>query len=129
MQVIIKTRDLELKDLQFARLLKPYEDAGLVFDLPPGNAELEFLIDMVNDNTIESEMFEHLLNTTHPEMTPSELYHHLQRRDSHIPTLYFARMKNDRFHDIRKIQKHQELQSVLSVLSSRGIIEGVDHLL
>lgn len=129
MYVIIQTRELQLKDLQYARLLKPYLDADLVMELPPGRAEIEFLVDMVNDKTQESEMFEHLLTKTHPNMMPSEIYQHLKDRDDHIPTLYIANYVDDRFRAIRKVERHQELQSLLSVLASRGLVEGVDHLI
>lgn len=125
---ILKMRPLYLKDLQYARLLKPFEDANLV-DVIDESENLEFLIRLVNDKFEDSKDYIHVLTKTHDNMLPSEIYEHLVKRDDYIPTLYSAYVKDGKYSRIQKITRYQDLQAAIARSQSRGDIEDSTKLL
>ena len=55
---IILTRPLTLKELAFGRLIKPFEDKGLVEELSRDkDKQLEFFISMIRDHSVEHKHF------------------------------------------------------------------------
>lgn len=85
---IVKIRPLTMRELNDARLLKPFEDKGLVKALPKGLPELRFLSQLLSGSDPGQKDFSDILNKTHTGMTPTEIYNHLVARDEYIPTLY-----------------------------------------
>lgn len=126
---IILTRPLTLKELAFGRLIKPFEDKGMVEELSRDrDKQLEFFISMIRDHSIEHKHFEHILTETYPGMTVTECYQHLDRRDEYIPPIYVVKVdENGRYYHFRKAQKHRELEALVKTLHDRNILSVRDH--
>ena len=126
---IILTRPLTLKELAFGRLLKPFEDKGLVEELSRDkDKQLEFFISMIRDHSVEHKHFEHILTETYPGMTVTECYQHLDRRDEYIPPIYVVKVdENGKYYHFRKAQKHRELEALIKTLHERNIISVREH--
>lgn len=130
MYKIIQTRPFEMKELEYGRLLKPFEDANMVEYLENTvESNIEFLIKLILDHSIDHKHYEHILQHTHSKMTIEEIYRHLTLRDSYIPTLYIVNDKSGIYSNFRIPKNKRDLESILKTLKSREIIDVPDRLL
>lgn len=129
--MLIRTRALGLKDLTYARLLKPYEDGGHVYDLPRNKGiELSLVNDIVSSHVFNTVGFSNVLADSSKRVIPSQLYQHLHQRDNWIPTLLVANYHpNGHFTRVESITDYHQLQSLLGTLHSRGVIADTRNLL
>lgn len=127
---IIKFREFRVTDLQFVRLIKPFEDAGLVETLPNDpQTEIELLSDVCTDQ-VDHYHFSHILTKESSVETPSTVYKHIHERDDMIPTLWaYHKNKQGKRTNITGIKTYHELQALLGVAADRGYVKDADHLL
>lgn len=120
---IIRFRPLELKYLQLARLLKPFEDAGVVEDFSNNpTKELELILKIYNDESAKSHYhFDHILDNGDSQETPETLFDHLHYRDETWPSLiyYFDRGEGQAPTDFHGITNHYQLQTILRMAQNR----------
>ena len=77
MKKIIRFRPLEWKDLKYAKIIKPFEDLGLVEDFSTDDnlSELcELICDVSKDYHKNHYRFDHLLHSPRSNETPSTLF-------------------------------------------------------
>ena len=121
---IIRFRPLELKDLQLARLLKPFEDAGVVEDFVHNpTKELDLILKIYNDESSKSHYhFDHILDNGDSQETPETLFDHLHYRDETWPSLiyYFDRGEGQAPTDFHGITNHYQLQTILRMAQNRN---------
>lgn len=126
---IIRFRPLQFKDVQYAKLIKPFEDAGLVEDMTPDvQKDMELVFDVCNDSSTCHYHFGHVLNFEKSTETPSTLYQHIHNRDEMLPTLWVYREDNGRKRKIEAIKSCYELQALLGVALNRGYITSSKQL-
>lgn len=128
---IIRTRALQLPDLKYARLLKPFEDSGLVYDLPQNSAcELALIYDLTMSRNTNETGYSNFLADPHQKMIPSDLYQDLHERKTTIPTLLIAYHTGSlHFRNFLAVRDYHQLQSLLGTLHSRGRIRDTRNLL
>lgn len=129
---IVRTRPLQLPDLKYARLLRPFEDSGFVYDLPKNSAnELGLIYDLIMSKSTNEVGYANFLFSGDQKTYPSKLYEDLHKRDPKvIPTLIIAYHKgNCHFKDFLAVRDYHQLQSLLGTLHSRGIIRNTRNLL
>lgn len=121
---IMRLQPFTIADLQYVKLIKPFEDANLVVELPSDQKnEMLFVLDVCTDKHQSHYRFNHfLINGGHSE-TPTTLYTHLQARDEAIPTLCWYRVDGNRKYDIRAIKDYHELQALLSYATEEGLVK------
>lgn len=114
---ILQFRDLSYKDIRFARMLKPFEDYGLVERVPKSAAfELGLLFNVLENNELPSFLGQDKLN-----ITPSEAFLHLHNRTDKIPLLVSCYKTEDgRYSQFNALLVHQDLQSLIILAKSRG---------
>lgn len=121
---IIRFRQLELKYLQLARLLKPFEDAGAVEDFGHNpTKELDLILKIYNDESAKSHYhFDHILENGDSQETPETLFDHLHYRDEKWPGLiyYFDRGEGKAPTDFHGITNHYQLQNILKMAQNRN---------
>lgn len=126
---IIRFRPLQFKDVQYAKLIKPFEDAGLVEDLAPDiKKDMELVFDVCNDCYSSHYHFGHVLNFEKSTETPSTLYHHIHNRDEMLPTLWAYKDDHGRKRDIKAIRSYQDLQALLNIALNRGYVTSSKRL-
>lgn len=127
---IIRFRDFTIKDLQFARLIKPFEDAGLVIDFSRNTkSEVELVYDICNDHDIPSYHFGHILLHESSHETPSTLFKHIHERDEILPTLCSYQFDGKHRKHIEAIRNYHQLQALLGIASERGFVSNASRLL
>lgn len=123
---IIRFRPLQFKDVKYAKLIKPFEDAGLVEDMAPDiQKDIELVFDVCSDSHNSHNIhyhFGHVLNFEKSTETPSTLYHHIHNRDEMLPTLWAYRDYNGRKRKIQAIKSCHELQALLNIALNRGYV-------
>ena len=121
---IIRFKPFGVKDLQFVKLINPFEDAGLVIDLPNDvKTEITLLQEICNDPNVCNYRYSHILTTPNNRETPSSLYQHIHDRDDALPILCAYNEKNGRRTDIHAIRTYHELQSILRVATEKGHVK------
>lgn len=126
---IIRFRPLQFKDVQYAKLIKPFEDAGLVEVRQPNiKDDLELVFDVCNDSSNCHYHFGHVLNFEKSTETPSTLFKHIYDRDSMLPTLWVYREDNGKKRKIEAIRSCHELQALLGVALNRGYVTSSKRL-
>lgn len=123
---IIQFRPFELKEgtLQFVKSIKPFEDAGLVYNLPNSiKEEMDLLYDVCNDFTTGHYGFSDILNCEKKTETPSTLFNHIHNRDETLPTLWAYREHKGKRTGFVTIRDYHQLQSLLSVATERGYVQ------
>lgn len=119
---IIRFRPLQLKHLQWARLLKPFEDAGVVQGfIPNPTSELDLVLKIFNDESAISHYhFDHILTDGSANETPETLYNHLHQLDDHWPNLIYYFDRDDGAPtDFHGISNHYQLQTILRMAQNR----------
>jgi len=116
MKKIIRFRPLEWKDLKYAKIIKPFEDQGLVEDFSENDdpSDLcELLCDVSKDYHKNHYHFDHLLHSTRSNESPSTLFLALQEKSDRLPTLWaYTEGKDGRRKNIHAIKDHRMLQSM-----------------
>lgn len=127
---IIRFRSFTIKDLQYVRLIKPFEDAGLVVDMSHNvKSEVELVYDICNDHDIPSYHFGHILLHENAKETPSTLFTHIHNRDKILPTLCSYRTDGHNRKHIEAIRNYHQLQALLGIASERGYVSNASKLL
>lgn len=124
MHKIVQLRPLTAKEIPYARALKPFEDEGLVDRLYDPIEQLEFLIDITKDTTIDSANFEHVLMKTHKDITPAEIYEHILLQDEYIPPLFIVFQLPNNYKNIYAIKTYKDIQKFVHIMHSKGVING-----
>lgn len=120
---IIRFRPLQFKDVQYAKLIKPFEDAGLVEDMAPDiQKDMELVFDVCSDSYNCHYHFGHVLNFEKSTETPSTLYQHIHNRDEMLPTLWAYLDDNGHKRKIKAIRSCHELQALLNIALNRGYV-------
>lgn len=127
---IIRFRPLEFKDTQFGRLLKPFEDAGLVdvFENTEINA-YQMVYDLCQNTNEAHYHFSHFLNVEKMTECPQTVYEHLLAKDETIPTLCSVWTSRTGKKSIYAIRDYHELQQILGYAVDRGLITNASRLL
>lgn len=129
---ILRMRDNTAKDVNFGKLLKPFEDAGLVdvFDHTP-ESEIELVCDICRDSrSYVHYHFDHILNNVRSSDSPSTLFKAIHNHSERIPMLISYRINKDNQRcDIRAIKNGYEMQSLLRVAAARGYVNDNDNSL
>lgn len=127
---ILRMRPFSVREVKYARYLKPFEDAGLVDDIDQNDAtELELLIQMINDHNHDEKDYNHLLVSTQPGMKPSDIYRALNLRSPIIPTLYIVDEKDGIYSRFIPIRNCNTLQTFLMVSESKALVRADKTLL
>ena len=126
---IIRFRPLQFKDVQYAKLIKPFEDAGLVEDMEPDiKKDMALVFDVCSDISDCHYHFGHVLNFERSTETPSTLYHHIHNRDEMLPTLWVYRDDDGYRRKIKAIRSCHELQALLNIALNRGYVTSSKRL-
>lgn len=127
---IIRFRPFGIKDLQYVRLIKPFEDAGLVIDFEHDiNHELDLIYDVCNDTAITNFHYDHLLLHSKSSETPSTLFTHIHNRDEQLPILWSYHEVNGTRVRIQAIKNYHDLQKLLGLAAHRGYVTDTERLL
>lgn len=118
MKKIIRFRPLEWSDLQYAKIIKPFEDMGLVEDFVQTDAEIvELVCDVTKDYNQNHYNFDHLLYRSKLKESPSTLFEALRENNDRLPTLWaYTLDQNGRRRNIHAIKNHYMLQSMAQSL-------------
>lgn len=129
MYKIVRAKPLDLTDISYGRLLQPFELAGLVDTIDSPGDILEFVVQIVNDQSNDSKNFDHVLLKTHSHMTPNELYDHLEYKDDYIPKLYMVITDpvTGHYSSIKAVKNYSQLQSFATTANGKGYIDA-DYL-
>lgn len=124
MKKIIRFRPLEWKDLKYAKIIKPFEDQGLVEDFSENDdlSDLcELICDVSKDHHKNHYHFDHLLNAPRSNESPSTLFVALQEKSDRLPTLWaYTEGKDGRRKNIHAIKDHRMLQSMAYALEKES---------
>lgn len=116
MKKIIRFRPLQWKDLKYAKIIKPFEDQGLVEDFSENDniSDLcELIFDVSKDHYKNHYHFDHLLHNPRSNESPSTLFLALQEKSDRLPTLWaYTEDKDGRRRNIHAIKDHRMLQSM-----------------
>lgn len=127
---ILRLRPFTVHDLQYVVLIKPFEDAKLVYEVERKRAsEIELVAAICNDNSMINEHFSHILMRASSRETPSSLYAHLHKRDETIPTLMVCSQRHGQLTRIQGIKNYHELQALLGLAVNRGYVKDAKGLL
>ena len=123
MKKIIRFRPLEWADLKYAKIIKPFEDLGLVEDfVQTDEAILELICDVTKDYNQSHYNFDHLLYRTRLKESPSTLFEALQKKNERLPTLWaYTEERDGKRKNIHAIKDHYMLQSMAQALNSESV--------
>lgn len=129
MYKIVRAKPLEITDIAYGRLVQPFELAGLDDTIDSPAEILEFVVQIVNDQSNDSKNFDHVLLKTHSNMTPSEIYDHLEYKDDYIPKLYMVITDPETGHysSIKAVTHYSQLQAFTTTANGKGYIDA-DYL-
>lgn len=117
---ILQLRDLTLRDIRFARMLKPFEDYHMV-EYVPHSAEKELGLIF---NAIQNRELAQFIGQDTLTMTPTQIFQHLHTRSQQIPLLISCyKDENGNYHQFTALKVHQDLQSLIITAKSRGWID------
>lgn len=126
MTKIIRFRPLceEWKNLNYAKVIKPFEDRGLVENFYETNLpELcELLCDVMTDHNNHHYKFDHLLRETRLNESPSTLFEALKEKSERLPDLWaYTEGVNGRKKNIYAITDPKMLQSLAYALGKESV--------
>ena len=90
MYQILQTRPFTLREASLARMMQPFELAGLVQQLDTTEKMLEFVITITKYHSNGCKNYEQYLTRTHDNMTPKEFFQLLTDNDVKVPTVFLA---------------------------------------
>lgn len=124
MKKIIQFRPLEWKDLKYAKIIKPFEDLGLVEDFSKNDnvSDLcELICDVSTDYQKNHYRFDHLLHHSKKDESPSTLFLAVKEKSDRLPSLWaYTEDKNGRRRNIHAIKDHRMLQSMAYALEKES---------
>lgn len=128
MYQILQTRPFTLREASLARMMQPFELAGLVQQLDTTEKMLEFVITITKYHSNGCKNYEQYLTRTHDNMTPKEFFQLLTDNDVKVPTVFLAIIDDEtgEYNYITKPET-QALQSFIHAANMKGYIDA-DYL-
>lgn len=105
-RVVVMTRELKLKELFYARMMKPVIEHHKVIKLDTPGKLLEFIISLCREDCYDQNFERYLVKKSQPNLTPSELFYLMLEQDDCIPPLYVANYENGRYSVIEKMNNN-----------------------
>lgn len=117
--VIYRLKPFTFKDIRLARLLKPFEDCGLVRDFPVDRAsELGLAWTLLHDDNLNA-----VAASKVRFKDASDLLLHLRNRDDYLAPLFSAyEDETGHIYSANSITQGQDFQSLVHQATSRGLI-------
>lgn len=128
MYQVIQTRPFTLKEASLARMMQPFELAGLVTQLDTTEKILEFVIMITKYHSNGCKNYEQYLTKSYNDLSPKKLFNLLADNDKAIPTVFLAILDDEtgEYNYITKPET-QALQSFVHAANMKGFISA-DYL-
>lgn len=113
---ILRLRPLSITDIRFARMIKPFEDYGLVNDIWQDPVlTLGILHAAITQNQLAQ------FTEGKIKMTPSKVASAILHKEATVSLLISAiKNKDGKYSDFRYIASHQQLQGIIAQAKNRG---------